>query len=63
MGNKINEKVENGDDIFIKDKDFLGTKILCQYKLRSKILNVLKQNFNVEEDMIVISEKKENELE
>lgn len=48
------EKKPFGDDIFIKDKIiFLG-----QMKMRSKILNTLRANFNVEE-LLVISEKRE----
>jgi hypothetical protein len=52
MPEEKNGKVENGDDIFVKDK----LEFMAQLKIRTKILNALRQNFKVEE-MWVISEK------
>ncbi len=41
------------DDIFSRENiDFM-----CQYKIRSKVMRVLKENFDVRE-MLVITEKK-----
>lgn len=53
MANPIEEKVNNGDEIFIEDR----LEFMSQLKIRSKILKVLKENFIVEEKL-VIKEKK-----
>jgi len=54
MGNKLGDRPEDMADIFSKE----NLPFMCQYKMRSSILKVLKENFDVEE-MLVISEKKE----
>jgi len=49
---KLKENGKNGDDVFIKDH----LVFMSQLKIRSKILKVLKENFNCEE-LLVIKEK------
>ena len=49
---KLKENGKDGDDIFIKD----CLVFMSQLKIRSKILKVLKENFDCEE-MLVIKEK------
>lgn len=48
------EKPESMEEIYSKET----FTFLCQYKLRSHILRKLKEEFNVEE-LVVISEKKD----
>lgn len=49
---KEDQKPENMDDIFSKETiDFM-----CQYKVRTQVMRVLKENFDVKE-MLVIKEK------
>lgn len=50
------EKPEDGDKIFVEDK----LEFMSQLKIRSKILKVLKENFSVEEKL-VIKEKTDEE--
>ena len=49
-----NQKPENMDTIFSKEE----LEFMCQYKIRSKVMRVLKENFDVRE-MLVITEKKD----
>lgn len=53
MSKDLNNRPENMDDIFSKE----NIEFMCQYKVRSQVLRVLKENFDVKE-MLVISEKK-----
>jgi len=54
MLNTPEKKVNNGDEIFIEDR----LEFMSQLKIRSKILKVLRENFDVRE-MLVIKEKKD----
>jgi len=56
MSEKLNNKVENMDDIFSKE----SIEFMVQYKIRSAVLRVLKENFDVRE-MLVVTEKKDNQ--
>ena len=53
---KLDERIRNGDNIFIEDE----IQFLSQLKIRSKILKVLRENFDVSEKL-VIKEKKVQE--
>ena len=53
---KLDERIRNGNNIFIEDK----IQFLSQLKIRSKILKVLRENFDVSEKL-VIKEKKVQE--
>lgn len=55
MVHKTEEKINNGDEIFIEDK----LEFMSQLKIRSKILKVLRERFEVKE-MLVIKEKDED---
>lgn len=54
MEKDIEKRPENMDKMYAEEE----LNFLCQYKMRSAILRVLKENFEVRE-MIVISQKVE----
>jgi hypothetical protein len=48
------QRPENMDDIFSREQ----LEFMCQYKIRSQVMRVLKENFDVKE-ILVIQEKKQ----
>ena len=57
MAKDLDNKPENMDDVYSKEH----LEFMCQYKMRSSVLRVLKENFDVKE-ILVISEKKNEEM-
>lgn len=57
MENKMDGRPENMDDIYSKEV----LEYLCQYKIRSKIIRVLKENFSVKEVLVISDIDKKNE--
>jgi len=55
MKNHIDEKVNNGDEIFIEE----SLEFMSQLKIRSKILKILKENFDVTEKLVIKEKKKQ----
>jgi len=54
---KLKENGKNGDDIFIKDQ----LVFMSQLKIRSKILKVLRENFDCKEILVIKEKSNENE--
>lgn len=54
------QRPEDMDDIFSKET----LEFMCQYKIRSQVLRVLKENFDVKEMLVVKSkEGKKHEMQ
>lgn len=51
-----NQKPENMDEIYSKEK----IEFLCQYKIRSSVLRVLKEKFDVRELLVIREKDKES---
>lgn len=54
MAKDLDNKPESMDDVYSKE----NLEFMCQYKMRSHVLRVLKDNFDVKE-MLIITQKKE----
>jgi len=58
MAKELDNRPESMDDVYSKE----NLEFMCQYKMRSSVLRVLRENFDVKE-MLVITQKKDDKKE